>query len=121
MIRLLLRLFRITDFETCKSCETLKKQLEYERSNNKELTDTILSLVRPKVYEAPPQEITPIVATAGIFSRKRAALEERDRLEAQIKQQSTNIGRPDIKPVIKDIEKMEVELGINQEEVQKNG
>ena len=84
MIRLLLRLLSIKDFEVCKSCETLKEQLSYERAEKAELTKTLLNIINPKVVEAQPQEIQPVVQTSALFSRRRAALEIRDREEAKI-------------------------------------
>lgn len=116
MIRLILRLLGIKDFDTCKSCETLKTQLEFERANNKELTDTLLSIVRPKVYEAPPVEMQPLANTAGLFSRRRAVLEERDRLAAKTLVESKNIGKPDNLKDIEPIAKLEEELGITEKE-----
>lgn len=98
MIRLLLRLIGIEDFEVCQSCETLKQQLAFERAEKKELIETLLSILKPKVVESPPTELNPIHQTAGLFSRKRAMLEERDRQEAATLQQSKNLGKPDIAP-----------------------
>lgn len=111
MIRLLLRLLRITDFEVCASCETLKQQLAYERSEKQQLTDTLLNIIKPKVYEAPAQELAPVMQTSALFSKRRAALEAKDREEARILRSSTNIGKPDDK-----IEKLESELGIAEKE-----
>jgi hypothetical protein len=111
MIRLLLRLLGIKDFDTCKSCQTLKDQLEFERSNNKELTETLLRIVSPKVYEAPPQELTPIALTGGNFARRRAALEARDRAEAQILTEKKHIGLADN---LVEINNLEAELGIEE-------
>jgi len=112
VIRLLLRLFGIKDFEVCKSCETLKQQLDFERFEKKQLTETLLSIIKPKVYEAPPQELVPVVNTSGLFSRKRAALEARDREEARILSQGQNLGRPN--ESLKDIEKLEQELDVSE-------
>lgn len=107
-------------YETCKSCETLKEQLVYERDNNKQLTDTLLKIISPKAIEANPIEIAPITQSAGLFSRRRAALEERDRQEARILSEGKHIGRPDI---LKSdyvgsakIEKLEKELGVEEKE-----
>ena len=109
MIRLLLRLIRIRDFEACASCETLKQQLVFERAEKKQLTDTLINILQPKTVEAAPVELTNITPTAGTFARRRAALEERDRQQAQILKQSSNIGRPD---ELKNIESLEKELGV---------
>jgi hypothetical protein len=110
MIRLLLRLFGIKDFEVCQSCETLKQQLVYERDNSLRLTATLINIVNPKTIEAAPVEINPISQTSTLFSKRRAALEARDRIEAQILAEKKHIGVPD-----KSIENLEKELGINGE------
>lgn len=111
MTRLLLRLLRITDYEVCASCETLKQQLAYERDEKRQLTETLLSIIRPKVYEAPAVELNPVIQTSGLFSRRRAALEAKDREEAKILRNSTNLGKPD-----DSIAKLETELGIEEKE-----
>lgn len=112
MIRLLLRLFKITDFEVCKSCETLKQQLAYERDEKKQLTETLLSIIKPKTFETVPVELNPVTQTAGIFSRRRAVLEAKDREEARILQEGKHLGKPDDKLVL--IEKLEKELGVEE-------
>ena len=113
MLRLLLRLFGIKDFEVCQSCETLKQQLEYERSEKKQLTDTLLAIISPKVIEAAPIEVNPITITAGNFARRRAILEQRDREEAKILKQANHLGKPDDN--LKRIDSLEKELGIQEE------
>lgn len=94
-------------FEECKSCETLKQQLEYERANNKELTSTLLSILKPAVAipDTPATELKPLVLSAGNFSKRRAALEQRDRIEAQILSQR-RVAQPD--SVIKNEQRMNV-------------
>lgn len=128
MVRLLLRLLKITDFEVCASCKTLKEQLEFERSEKKELLDSLLRITNPKVIEAPTQEVQPIRDSAVSFSRRRAALEMRDRMEAKTLADSQHIGRPDIPnnpnkiqfvevPKREAIEKLEEELGVSENQV----
>lgn len=109
MIRLLLRLLGIKDFEVCASCETLKQQLDYERADKKQLTETLLSIVSPKAIETPVVEYNPIKVSAGTFARRREAAEAKDREEAKILRQSNNIGKPD------NILKLETELGVEEE------
>jgi hypothetical protein len=99
-------------YETCKSCETLKQQLAFVNDEKKQLTETLLSIVKPKTFESPPVELNPIVATSGLFSRRRAAMEERDRMEAKILSEKKNLGVPDN---LKDINQLEKELDIPQE------
>jgi|SRR6266576_2955531 len=119
MIRLILRLLNIRDYEVCQSCETLKQQLEFANAEKRELTNTLLNILRPNVIEAEKTiEIKPLLQHSALFSRKRAALEERDRLAAQTLKNSTNIGKPDItinNPVNNDIESLEEELGVEEE------
>jgi hypothetical protein len=119
LIRLLLRLFGIKDFEVCQSCETLKQQLSYERSEKQRLTDTLLQIISPKVVESIPVEINPIINTSGTFARRRAALEAKDRAEAQILREKKYIGIPDdhlTKSYSNDgsIENLEKELGVEE-------
>lgn len=122
MIRLMLRLLRITDYEVCQSCQTLKNQLEFERAEKKELLDTLLTIVKPKAYEAPAQELTPIVNSSALFSRRRAALEAQDREAAKILRNSTNLGKPDDAlhaidiQKAKDVTRLEHELGVEERE-----
>lgn len=114
MIRLFLRLLGIKDYEVCQSCETLKQQLAFEREEKKQLTDTLISILQPKVVEAPPVEINPVTTIAGNWARRRAALEERDRQQAKILVETKNLGKPD---ELKDhINKLEEELGIEEKE-----
>ena len=119
-------------YEPCKSCETLKQQLAFVNEEKKQLTETLLSIVKPKTFEAPPVEVNPIVSTSGLFSRRRAALEQQDRLNAQILAEKKHLGIPDkqlrtvsdIKPGINtnsSTEALEKELGILNEELAKNG
>lgn len=108
-------------YETCKSCETLKQQLELVQAEKKELLDTILGIVKPKVIieQIPPSVAANPIPTAMTFARKRNILEARDREAARVIRSSPNLGRPDnpkadiADKVVSDLEK---ELGINEEE-----
>lgn len=113
MIRLLLRLLKITDYEVCQSCATLKEQLSYERDEKKQLTETLLNILSPKVVESVPVELKPIGQSISSFGKKRAALEAADREKAHILRDSTNLGKPD--DALKNIENLEQELGIEKE------
>jgi hypothetical protein len=114
MIRLFLRLFGIRDFEVCPSCETLKQQLSFANEEKKQLTETLLNIIKPKTYEQAPVELQPVTQGSVIFSKRRAALEARDREEAKIKQQAVFLGKPDDK--LKEIEQLETELGVEEKE-----
>ena len=119
MIRLLLRLFGIKDFDTCKSCETLKAQLAFVNDEKKQLTETLLKIVSPKVVEAAPVELNQIQSSSALFSRRRAALEAKDRAEAQILRERKHVGLPDnikdIKPIDTSVEQLEQELGLEEQ------
>ncbi len=112
MLRFLSFLFN-KPYETCKSCETLKEQLAFERAEKKELTQTLLNIINPKVIEQPAVEINPIPISTGSWRKRRAILEEQDRETAKTLQSSKFVGKPD-----SEISKLEDELGIGEE---KNG
>ena len=114
-------LFGKSSFEPCKSCETLKQQLDYERANNKELQATLINILKPQITEAPVVEIAPVSQTSVLFSKRRAALEEKDRLSASIVRSSKHLAQPDnalhaIKEdkIDENIDKLEKELGIQE-------
>ncbi|SRR6266567_1605805 len=104
-------------YESCKSCETLKEQLSFERSEKQQLTNTLLNILQPKAIEAAPIELNSIQQSSALFSRRRAALEAKDREEAKILRNSTSLGKPDF--VNNDNEsstnQLEEELGIEKE------
>lgn len=104
-------------YETCKSCETLKEQLDIANAEKQQLTATLLNLLKPKVYEQPAQELAPIAPKLAMFSRRKAALEAADREKARTLANSRNIGTPDNNPnQVKDnIEKLEAELGVKED------
>jgi hypothetical protein len=112
MFRFLLRLFGISDFDTCKSCEILKQQLSFANEEKKELTKTLLDIIRPKVVEAAPIELNQIQQTSALFSRRRSALEQRDREDAKILKQAVHLGKPDFVTDQITTERLEQELGI---------
>ena len=115
MIRFICFLFN-KQYEPCKGCETLKSQLAIANEDRERLTDTLLEILRPKVVEAAPIEINQIAQTSALFSRRRAALEAKDREEAKILKQSTNLGKPDFVTDKTTTERLEAELGIEKEE-----
>jgi hypothetical protein len=105
------------DWEPCRSCENLKQQLEFERSEKRLLIDTLVGIVKPKEVEAAPIEINQIQQSSALFSRRRAALEERDRQEAKIRAEKKFMGVPDNlrDEVINPVKILEDELGITEE------
>jgi hypothetical protein len=104
-------------WEPCKSCENLKQQLEFERSEKRLLIDTLVAIVKPKEIEAPPVEINQIAQSSSLFSRRRAALEEADRVKAKIEAEKKFVGLPDYLKDVDDkgITKLERELGVSHE------
>lgn len=84
------------NFEPCKGCEVLKQQLELSNSQNKELTDTLLQLIRPRVVEHPTVEVQSTQVVAGTWTRKKAMLEEQERVKARIARESPFIAKSDI-------------------------
>lgn len=117
MIRLLLYLLGKNTYEPCKSCETLKQQLELVNGEKKELTATLLGLIKPKVYEAAPVEVNPLQQNLSTFSRRRAALIAKDREAARTLSNSTYVGKPDRQPnqVSESIARLEKELGVEED------
>jgi hypothetical protein len=88
------------EFEPCKSCETLKIQLDIERAQNTRLLDTLLDIAKPTIVEQITKEIEPIRPKAIPWHKKQAELEAQKRQEARILSE------------MKNIEKLEAELGI---------
>ena len=104
-------------YEVCRSCEVLKQQLAIANDEKAQLTETLLSLLKPKVYETAPQELRDMRPLAVTFTRRRAALEAKDREEARILRNSTVIGKADdelakLRPGPLTAEQLEAELGV---------
>ena len=129
MTRLLLYLLGKTDYESCKSCETLKQQLEIANFEKQQLTDTLLGLLKPKVYEQPARELQPLENTLQTFSRRKQKLEEEARQRARILRDSPFVASNVNKPVVKlspdldtsSVKELEEELGIDAEGEKLNG
>lgn len=66
-----------------------------------------------------PNEIAPVTITSGSFARRRAALEAKDRHEAQVLREAKFLGKPDDrlkdKSIDEKIEALEAELEIPKE------
>lgn len=88
------------------------------------MTETLLNILKPKVYEQSPVELSGSAPKALTFSRRRAAFEARDRETARLQKDNKLLGKPDalvdkkINEVMgnQDIEQLEEELGIGEEE-----
>lgn len=128
MIRLLMHLLG-KPYEECKSCETLRQQLAFVQEEKKELLETLLNIVKPKVFEAPVKHIEPLAATGMTFARRRAALESRDKEVARTMRDSKFVAAPDgvkvssLKPlsVTQTTSELEEELGINEATTEEKG
>lgn len=124
MVRLLLRLFGIKDFEVCASCETLKKQLEFTNAEKRELMETLVLLTKPaiQVQSSDVKLVNPTIAHER-FSRRKSILENMHRKTDEIIKTSPFIAKSDdelprkttITP--ESIEDMENKLGLNDEKV----
>lgn len=104
----------------CKTCLVLEEQLDYERASNKELLDTLTSLLKPvPIVQQSSTTPVPVSRQGMLWSRRRIELEKQDRENARIKVGSPVIGRPDTetaKPVEqpKTIDELETELGVSE-------
>ena len=103
MLRFISFLLGKCSYESCKSCEILKQQLEISNNEKKELLDTLLNLMRPKVVEQSPVELEPMKPKFTTFTRRRAALENASRVSAQL--EKSNLAAS--------TEELEREVGIN--------
>jgi hypothetical protein len=129
MIRLLLRLLKITDFETCKSCEILKQQLLIANVEKKELTETLLSLIQPKIIQEPSINVPAFEDKGKRFGQRRAELERQHSAQRDVRERSPFIAKPSnlhpanspseksVNPVIAEtIESIESKLGLGNED-----
>lgn len=124
MIRLLLHVFKIRDYESCKSCETLKNQLRFVNAEKMELMETLIQLTRPKVVipSGEPKILNPLQQAGGTFARRRSVLEDMHRKRDDTIQTSPFIANPDdVKPepkkhiTMETIESLEKKLGFADE------
>lgn len=127
MIRLLLRLLKITDFEVCASCETLKQQLDLANIEKKELLEQLILLTKPNVI-VPSEEskvLVNIPSAKGLFSRRKSILEENERRRVEITKHSPFIAKASVPSETvqhitpQSVEALEAKLGIvdsNEEE-----
>lgn len=125
MIRLLLRLFGVRDFEVCQSCETVKAQLAISNAEKKELMETLILLMKPvvQVQQQDVKLVTPTVAHER-FSRRRAILEDMHRVKEDVVKTSPFVAKPDDgKPKqpaggvsSESISALETELGLDKED-----
>lgn len=106
----------------CKTCAALQEQLEYERSINKEMLETITSLLKPQpVIQQQIPEPRPIGPRGVLWSRRRAELErqDRERIKAErspfAAKSDKEVKPPEPEePKQKTIEQLELELGVTE-------
>lgn len=92
------KFFLRPDYEECKGCEILKHQLRETNQEKKDLLELVMSLVRPTPAKIEPREAQiskiPIIPKNMTWSRRRAMLEERDRIETQLRKNSPFMASP---------------------------
>ena len=108
MLRFISHLFHL-NYESCKGCEVLNQQLAIANQEKRDLTETLLNLIKPKIYESAPQVLEPITPKLAMWSRRRAILEESERQKAHVMRNSPLVAKPD------DISRLESELGVEAE------
>lgn len=107
---------------TCRACQILEQQLAHERLINKELIDTITSLIKPKEITQTVREAPNVLIqrpTVGSLSRRRAEYERVDRLRAQQAHGIVQPAKSDEEIKASSTEELESELGINNAEEDK--
>ena len=124
MIRFIMALLG-KQYEPCKGCEVLRQQLAVVNEEKKELTQTLIEIVKPK-----PPEITRVISgqpvslpVATSFSRRRAILENRDREAAKVIKESPFVAKPDDprdRTIDNAVEELERELNISSGEKEPN-
>lgn len=98
----------------CKTCEELRKQIDYEREVNKDLVQTLKEIVAPKQVINQVTVDPENVRKQGIsWNKRRAELERNAMQAAMIMRTSNHIAKPDMK--VQTVEELEKELGITEE------
>ena len=114
MIRFLSHLFKL-GYDPCKSCEVLKQQLLIANEEKKQAYETLLNLLKPKVYESAPTQLEAVTPKVGLWSKRRALLEEQDRETARIQKQSNLIAAVDRSTQTNSsVEELEHQLGLEE-------
>jgi len=106
MLRLLYHYFGM---DNCKSCETLKIQLEISNHEREELLKTILGLVKPEVI--PSQVITtaPLKTSSLPWHIRKKMLENESKIQASINER---IKKDEKELGIVDLVDKEIESGV---------
>lgn len=116
--------YMLLEQRNCKSCETLRQQLEFVNNEKIQLMETLIQLTRPTVH-IPTEEVKildKVNQAKGTFSRRRGLLENMHK-----KREETLVNSPFIAKVgemdrasIKDVtpqsvEELEAQLGVVDE------
>ena len=106
-----------TEDKPCKTCVALQEQIEYERAVNKEMLETLTSLLKPVPIIQQQSQAPRTAGPQGVlWSRRRAELEKQDRERMKVQVNSPVVGKPDSEmPKIeerKTIDQLELELGV---------
>jgi len=134
LIRFILALFG-KQYESCKTCEVYKQQIEYERAEKEMLLETLTSLLKPQVIVSQPSpDLKPITPRFQLFSKRKIELEKADAARARTLKTSLVVGKADSElrkpkeikitnsnkeiPIesikVKTVEELEKELGIEE-------
>lgn len=92
MLRFLTFLFG-KDYESCKSCETLKQQLHIANLEKEQLLNQLLDITKPRVYESvSPKEVDPIKPKVVPWHIRQRLLENasRERADAERRMKEAN-------------------------------
>lgn len=104
----------------CETCKILKEQLEFERNRNQELTETLTSLVKPRIILSEPVEHKPISPQHRTWTRRREEIERLDRERARVMSNSPVVAKPAPEPTSTEVSgaiaQLEMELGIGGED-----
>jgi hypothetical protein len=117
MIRFITWLLGDKSDKPCKTCQALKEQLDYERAVNREMLETLTSLLKPvPIIQSSTQTPQQIGPKGILWSRRRAELEKQDRERMRVQANSPVIGKPDAETeavkTTEAINQLEFELGV---------
>lgn len=100
---------------TCSTCKVLQEALEFERERNKELLETVMSIIKPAPL-VEEHRVTPSAVPRQVgltFTRRRAELEKQDKLRTEALN-SPHAAKPDseLASTQKTVSQLEAELGV---------
>lgn len=79
----------------CKSCDTLKQQLEFTNNEKSEMVKTLIQLTRPSVVvpSGETRVLDKVPSVGGMFSRRRAVLEDMHKKREEVVKSSPFIAK----------------------------